>query len=56
MPKGIKIACIGDATAKRLCREYMTADVVAAVNDVGGLLKAIEKNYSRRCGGNEERI
>jgi uroporphyrinogen III methyltransferase/synthase len=56
MPKGIKIACIGDATAKRLCREYMAADVVAAVNDVGGLLEAIEKNYSRRCGGNEERI
>lgn len=43
IPKGIKLACIGDVTRKRLLREYGDADIVAAVNDVNGLLEVIKK-------------
>lgn len=46
LPDHIRIACIGKITEKRLLEKYGKADVVAAVNDVEGLLdkiKAVEK-------------
>lgn len=42
LPKQIKIACIGKITEKRLLEMYGKADVVAAVNDVEGLLERIQ--------------
>ncbi len=42
IPKGIQIACIGNITRKRLMEEYGEADIVATVNDVEGLLEAIQ--------------
>lgn len=43
LPEGIRIACIGKITQKRLLEEYGEADVVAAVNDVEGLLAAVKE-------------
>ncbi|MGN0153565.1 MAG: uroporphyrinogen-III C-methyltransferase [Lachnospiraceae bacterium] len=43
LPQSVKIACIGNITQKRLLQEYGEADVVAAVNDVEGLLDAIKQ-------------
>lgn len=43
LPEGIRIACIGKITEKRLLEEYGEADVVAAVNDVEGLLEAVKE-------------
>ena len=43
LPEGIRIACIGKITEKRLLEEYGEADVVAAVNDVEGLLAAVKE-------------
>jgi uroporphyrinogen III methyltransferase/synthase len=54
MPRGIKIACIGDATEKRLRREYMAADVVAAVNNVSGLLDAVRRHKEENREENKE--
>lgn len=48
LPERIRIACIGKVTRKRLLEEYGEADVVAAVNDVEGLLAAV-KEYERYC-------
>lgn len=48
LPEGIRIACIGKITQKRLLEEYGKADVVAAVNDVEGLLEAV-KEYELFC-------
>jgi uroporphyrinogen III methyltransferase/synthase len=42
LPKGIKLACIGNITRQRLLQEYGEADVVATVNDVNGLIDAIK--------------
>lgn len=43
LPENIRIACIGKVTQKRLLEEYGEADVVAAVNDVEGLLAAMKQ-------------
>lgn len=40
--EGTRIACIGKVTQKRLLEEYGEADIVAAVNDVEGLLAAVK--------------
>lgn len=45
LPKGLKIACIGNVTKQRLQQEYGEADIVAAVNDVEGMLEAVRLNY-----------
>ena len=42
LPDHIKIACIGKITEKRLMEKYGKADVVAAVNDVDGLLEMMK--------------
>ena len=42
LPRGIKVACIGKITQRRLLLEYGKADIVATVNDVGGLLAAVK--------------
>jgi uroporphyrinogen III methyltransferase/synthase len=50
VPKHLKVACIGEITGKRLRRQYGTADIVAKVNDVAGLVRAVaayEKNSLR---------
>lgn len=46
LPKKIKIACIGKITQRRLLQVYGKADIVAAVNDVEGLLRAV-KEYEK---------
>lgn len=46
LPENIRIACIGKITQKRLLEEYGEADVVAAVSDVEGLLKAVKEYES----------
>lgn len=46
LPAGIRIACIGRITEERLLREYGEADVVAAVNDVDGLLDAMQAAFA----------
>lgn len=45
LPKRLKIACIGNVTKQRLQQEYGEADIVAAVNDVEGLLEAVRLDY-----------
>lgn len=47
LPESVKIACIGNITQKRLLQEYGRADVVATVNDVEGLLEAIQRYENR---------
>ena len=41
VPKGVKIVCIGRITEQKLAKCYGQADIVAAVNDVDGVLKAV---------------
>ncbi len=43
LPEKIRIVCIGKMTEKRLLEEYGKADIVAAVNDVEGLLEAVRE-------------
>lgn len=43
LPKGIRIACIGEITQERLEEEYGKADVVAQVHNVEGLIAALEE-------------
>lgn len=43
LPETIRIVCIGKITEERLLEEYGEADVVAAVNDVEGLLEAVKE-------------
>lgn len=42
----IRVVCIGRMTEKRLLEEYGKADIVATVNDVEGLLKAVQEYES----------
>lgn len=44
LPAGIKIACIGGVTEKKLEECYGRADIVADASDVNGLLDAIREN------------
>ena len=48
LPEHIKIACIGKITEKRLMEKYGKADVVAAVNDVDGLLEMMKVEEGKR--------
>lgn len=41
LPEGIKIACIGEITAKKLKECYRQPDIVADASDVDGLLSAV---------------
>lgn len=43
LPEKIKIACIGTVTCQKLKQFYGQADIVAGVNDVNGLIKAIKE-------------
>lgn len=43
VPKRVKIVCIGRITEQKLVEYYKQADIVAAVNDVDGVLKAVEE-------------
>ncbi len=42
LPEDIQIACIGNVTQKRLTEENRSADIVATVNDVEGLIEAMK--------------
>lgn len=42
LPETIKVACIGELTEKRLIEYGRKAEIVATINDVGGLLSAIQ--------------
>ena len=46
LPEKIRVVCIGRMTEKRLLEEYGKADIVATVNDVDGLLKAVQEYES----------
>ena len=48
LPEKIRVACIGKMTEKRLREEYGKADIVAAVSDVEGLLRAV-REYELSC-------
>jgi len=43
VPRGIKTVCIGRVTEQRLAECYGQADIVASVNDVDGILKAVQE-------------
>lgn len=53
IPKQLKIACIGEITAKKVLQLYGDVDIVAKVNDVLGLAKAISKDWSEFLTSNE---
>lgn len=44
VPEGLKIVCIGKVTEQKLAECYGQADIVAAVNDVDGILQAIQEH------------
>lgn len=47
IPQNVKLACIGNITRERLLQEYGDADVVAAVNDVNGLIEAMKTDWRK---------
>ena len=46
LPNQVKIACIGEITAKKILERYGRVDLVAKVNDTEGLVKAISYDMS----------
>lgn len=48
VPEGVKIVCIGRITEQKLAGYYRQADIVAAVNDVNGLIKAVKEDREEK--------